>query len=431
MRRPDPIPVALAAVFMAVAALYATRVPYGTPPDEAPHVAYVRYLSENHRLPTLGESDLESTYEYHQPPLYYSLLLGVWSASQGSGPIDVAPDATKRPPESIVALRLFGVFLTAILIVVIYTGMRRVGLGRPTASLVAGLFGFVPMNVYMSASVNNDVLASFINVCALVAFGVGIVREIRPSAAVGLGVLVGLGIWTKTSCLLLVPAFYAAVYLATGVPRTNQQGTSSPWRLVLWFTLAALVVGGPWLVRNGLVYGDPLAAGAYNEAFSQTNVTPSFFLDELGMPLTVYLKMWARYTFTSFWGLFGHTDVAMQPWIYYTLLGLCIASLIGLGRSAYGRRSAADRAKVHAAWLYLACLLISFAVYVRFNLDYFQAQARYLGIGLFPICFLLAVGWLGLSGQRFRAAAALVLLGCLIVLDLYALFGVILPNYGV
>lgn len=432
MRRLDPIPFALIGAYVILAVLFCVRVPYGTPPDEAPHVAYVQYLSEHHRLPTLGESDLATTYEYHQPPLYYSMLLAIRSASGGQAGADVEPDASKPPPRPIIALRLFGVFLTAIAIAMIYTSMRRISFAKATAAAVAGMYGLVPMNLYMSAAVNNDVLASFLNVSVLLALARGTVNGFSARGAVGVGILVGFGVWTKTSCLLLIPGFYLAAYLGLRLVRDKTRAAGpGVLGLSLWFTLAVLLVASPWLARNSFVYGDPLAAGAYHEAFSQTNVSPQYLLEKLGMPPVEYARMWARYTFTSFWGLFGHTDVPLPASVYYALLGFCLVSLAGLVFRGLTRRPSAPREKTYIAWLYAACLLIAFAAFVRFNFDYFQAQARYLGLGLFPAFFLLATGWLGFFGRNLRQAAALLLVICLIALDLYALFGVIIPRYGV
>jgi 4-amino-4-deoxy-L-arabinose transferase-like glycosyltransferase len=428
VRRLDPIPFVLVGLYLVLGCLFAARLPYGTPPDEAPHLAYVRYLAQEGRLPTLANADLATTYEYHQPPLYYALLRLLWSVNPRAHDLTSGPG--ERPPSLVVSMRLFGVVVTGIAVAVAYTGMRKVGLDRAAATSVAGLYAFVPMNVYMSAAVNNDVLASFLNVCVLCGAAIGVASGFSTRLALGLGFLVGLGVWTKTACLMLVPVVYLGIVLAASLRREASESRQRAWRSVLWFTLVLLVVASPWLVRNSLVYGDPVAGRAYHEAFSQMNVSPRAFLDA-GMPLADYVRMWARYTFTSFWGLFGHTDVPMPGEIYYVLLAFCIISLGGMVLRGLAGRPPVERAHRLIGWLLAGSGIAAFAAYVRFNLDYFQAQARYLAVGIPAACFLLGMGWAGIFKGRARTRAAVALVLSLVTLDVCALYLVIIPHYGV
>ncbi|HOS94103.1 MAG TPA: hypothetical protein PLQ54_12365, partial [Armatimonadota bacterium] len=66
---------------LSVVCAFVTRM--GTAPDEAHHVAYVRYLATEMRLPILSE-DSPAGYEAHQPPAYYALGALVWWVSRGN-----------------------------------------------------------------------------------------------------------------------------------------------------------------------------------------------------------------------------------------------------------------------------------------------------------------------------------------------------------
>jgi hypothetical protein len=73
---------AVVAVFLVLSLLFNFRTPVGRngyfhTPDEGAHIAYVRYVAEQGRLPRFeGYSGVG--YEAHQPPLYYTLAAQVW-----------------------------------------------------------------------------------------------------------------------------------------------------------------------------------------------------------------------------------------------------------------------------------------------------------------------------------------------------------------
>src|SRR5262249_28116541 len=81
------------------------------------------------------------------------------------------------------------------------------------------------------------------------------------------------------------------------------------------------------------------------------------------------------------------------------------------------------------AWLLGLYTLFVLASFLRFNMEYFQAQGRYLFPALGPIAIAFAGGWLGWfrgRSARFGALALAMLMG---TLALYVLLGVIRPNF--
>src|SRR5207253_438511 len=56
-----------------------TNVNYINAPDEAAHLRYVRALAEKGHVPVRDDPEYP-TYEWHQPPLYYSIVALVYSA---------------------------------------------------------------------------------------------------------------------------------------------------------------------------------------------------------------------------------------------------------------------------------------------------------------------------------------------------------------
>src|SRR5438128_1752124 len=162
----------------------------------------------------------------------------------------------------------------------------------------------------------------------------------RRRRAAGLGLVLGLGLLTKSSDLLLFPAALVALLLATQTvdggypPRVGGQTAdaalkrtraplpelpSTVYRLpstaflrgaLVVFGLA-LLIGGGWMARNVRLYGDPLGTRAFEQYFQDTLTTAAaeqlFHYDWLDLLWRKVLPL----TFDSFWGVFGHMQFFM------------------------------------------------------------------------------------------------------------------------
>lgn len=347
-------------------AVYWMNTPYGVAPDEEYHGRYVEQLAENHALPVFSPDDREN-YEAHQPPLYY--LLGA--------PFRLAAGATR--------VRLLSLILGGLSILTVYAAAKSIMPNRqPTAVACAGFVGLMPMHLALSSAVGNDILAELVFGVALLLMTRLLSNETNRSYGphVLLGVVLGLGLLTKTTCVLLFPAAVLVYVLQWRRRELDAPGVLSRLALML---AASLAVGGWWLVRNHTLYGDPLALSVFNQAFSHT-AKPEYFLVERGLPLWQYVGLVAAWTFASFWGVFGHMQAFMPAWIYVALAGVTIVTV---ARSGRGLLSAIPREILVVLGTVLALVLASF---VRFNLDYFQAQGRYLYPAIIPIALVFVLG---------------------------------------
>jgi hypothetical protein len=201
------------------------------------------------------------------------------------------------------------------------------------------------------------------------------------------------------------------------------------------------------LVRNQKLYGDPLAVKAFNAAFvgspkPETVVVPErIFVDQdpvyiaaaeraadanpeataqetidaivtdVGLTPAAKFDYWVDWvgwwTGRSFVGVFGYMDVFLlergSPQTSPTLYRVCLAVLLLLAVGwALSLRAGLDGPSkaVHAT--NAALLLVVAVLFVRFNLQYFQGQARYL----YPAIAPLAIGFgLGLSHWMGRRKA--------------------------
>ena len=460
--------------------LYAIYTPPWQVPDEPAHYNYIRALASG-RLPVMEPGDYDQaylerltgerfppelpiaplTYEDHQPPLYYLL----------AAPLYVLFDGALLP------LRLLSVALGGVLLVLIY-GLASSLFGEQglVAPLAMALVAFLPQHLAMTAGVENDILAEVL-VAAVLWMAVRYVKQEAQGRQylIGLGLTVGLGMLAKVSTYVTLPVALLAVALRA---RRERRPLRTAAMLAGWLLLATALVVGPWLARNVALYGwsDPLGQARHSAVVTgQLRTVEALRLYGWGW----LLERFARFTFQSFWGQFGWMGVPLHPPIYLALLilsGLLVASFVGwlLDR----QRPRLTPHQVDGLALLGVSALGTVALYLLYNVTFVQHQGRYLFPALAPLALGAALGldWLlsprvarwaaaalvgvggmllgwgllrgdlpllplgaalGLAalmalawllGRWGRIAAATLLALALLALDLYALFGAIVPT---
>ena len=440
----------LIAAYLALCGVYTAKTPYRQSgvlvnqggqtipdigaPDERQHANYVQHLLGGKGFPVLvpGSPDLGETYQSHQPPLYYLLACG-WAKLVASDPVD--PDSGRR-------LR----FLNALFGVGTLLGIffaARWGLQDDGAGLAAvAIAGLMPMFVALHAAVGNDPLLYLLCTWTVALCAKGVREGWNWRLALGVGLTAGLGLLTKTTAVALLPTVLVA--LVSSWRWSDSKPAVTTWAVAL---LVPLVVASPWLVRNQSLYGDPLAVTAFNAAFvgspkPETVVVPErIFVDQdpvyiaaaerateanpeatpqgtidaivadVGLTPAAKFDYWVDWvgwwTGRSFIGVFGYMDVFLlergsaqtSPTLYRVCLAALLLLAVGWALSLRAGLDGPSKA-VHAT--NAALLLVVAVLFVRFNLQYFQGQARYL----YPAIAPLAIGFgLGLSYWMGRRKA--------------------------
>jgi 4-amino-4-deoxy-L-arabinose transferase-like glycosyltransferase len=417
LRRALPILLLLALAHFVLALWYAQATPYRTPgvlfsqknpetglpqavpdvgaPDERQHANYIAHLREGKGFPVLvwqlpnpadpskplRNPDLGETYQSHQPPLYYLLAQG-WSSLTGADPTG---------PTGIRIRWLNGLIGAGTVVGVFYACFW--GTGRTGLSLVAaGFAAFLPMNLALSGAISNDPLL-FLLCTWFLGVGALVLRDgLEWKYVLWLGVLLGLASLTKTTAISLFAVF---AYLALA-RRGDQEAIV---RVGAAFMLGIAIVAF-WWMRNNSLYGDPLAMTAFNEAFVGSPQAFAF-IHTFGMG--GYLLNWVGgWTAQSFFGVFGYMDIFLRPHALYWVLGvLLLVGLLGfLWRATQGFSKGEKQFHVmNAVFLVVVVLL-----FIRFNLQYFQGQARYVFPAIAPISIGVALGWTALAKDRAKWA---------------------------
>ncbi len=446
MRQPTLILILI--VYVLLAALYAVYTPKWQAPDEPAHFNYIRAIGDTGALPVLQQGDYDQDYlekikaakfpaamsidairyESYQPPLYYLAATPVYLAARAGG-VDA----------QVLALRLFGAALGALVLLVAFAVVREV---FPDDALLAlatvGAIATVPMFISVSASVSNDMAA--VLVLALILWLA--LRRIKNTVSdkrfviIG-GILFGAALLTKTTSYVpgaarLIGAELAKTHGGGGAGEQGRQFRFSIFDfriLIPLFALAALI-SAPMFIRNMLTYGvtDPLGLARHNAVV-------------LGQPTTA--EMIARYglnhilfdyfavTFKSFWAQFGWMGVLINDRIYVVLEVLSGAAAFGFALyvlRVLRRRDALTAPQWWSIGLLALMLVAAVVDYIGYNFEFFQLQGRYLFPALIPIALFGVIGLRELVAREYHRVVLALLYVALLVLDIASLFLFIVPQ---
>jgi len=358
--------------------VYALATPVFYAPDEQSHFNYVKQLAEKHSLPVLtkGLGDPANEWEFHQPPLYYLLLVPVYWAAQILFP---------QPDGAVFALRLCSVFLWMLNVWFGVAFLKRLQTKDEFQWLCVLTLGcLLPTHVFVSSAINNDNLLILLGTAALWLL-MDQERTLRKSAA--LGVLLGLGLLAKPSGVVLFPAVGLLVVLEAVQRRITPRAAIV--HLVTVFGLATLLYA-PWAARNWRLYA---------------TFTPE--------SLTVIPRQWpsmvdgllsAAHNLTkTFWSVSGISNDIGYP---FPLLGmgfglLCIAGLV-LGRKQHPQplKNLLTAANAPVVVALSFAVLLNVILVLRLGYLYGMGQGRHLFPLLYPIALGLAWGLRSIPGNH-------------------------------
>lgn len=414
MKRTWPLIVIIVA-YLTVGTLYAVYTPDWQVPDEPAHYNYVRTLAERRRLPVMEADDYDQayierltsegfppdlsvaslTYEDHQPPLYYLLATPVYWLTGGA----------------LLTLRLFSLALGTVVIGLtarIATSLFPDQPGLPW--LAAGLVAFIPQHVAMMAGVNNDALTEvLLSLWLWMAL-----RYLRGDAQPHtLGLILGALLLTKTTGYVALPLALLVLALRHRRSRLSWKRTAQQAAQLL---IPALLLGSLWWTRNLVVYGWPdlLGLARHNTVVVGQPRTAEWIARDGLFPF-ITGALWT--TFRSFWGQFGWMGVVVDRRIYLGA-GL-LSALMAWGFIWYLIDAEdANHSSQHREALILlgGATLLTFALPAWYNLTFVQHQGRYLFPALPALALGGALGLHRLIEKRLAVITALLMIITLISL---------------
>lgn len=443
-RRANWLATLLVMAHFALALQYSIWNPAGEAPDEADHWAYVVYLARERSLPE-GPKVTQGKH----PPLAYvgaavlaSLAEPAFDFLRANPDVQVQRDGNGSPnffihtrreawpwSGSVLAFhlaRVWSVLMSTATTAAVYALANAIWPRQPGLTLTAmGVTAFLPELAFLGGAVTNDTAAALFGTLSLwgalaTVRAAGARRGLRLAIA-GTALALGLGLLAKASTIALWPAVAIALLagpIGPGGWKVNLKSALASWRRRLLHAslvfLPALIIAGPWPVRNWLLYGDPSGMALVRQTVD-LRTTPWTWSDTVWL-----LRGW----FVSFWGKFGGAGhIPMADWIYMLLAALTALSLLVYLRS-WDTRSPHER--VALAVLATAALGMGVGIWQYSLVALGTDQGRLL----FPAVGAIVVLWVeGLQrwAPGLRTGAASALLVFLAGLSVYGLVGVILP----
>ncbi len=352
--------------------------------DELAHYGYVRHLAEGRGIPLLGRAEYPGgpSYEAHQPPLYYGLLVPFYLLSRS------LPEVFRA-----YFLRSLSLLLGGLTLVITFFLIRDLCPQTPGKALYSVTLCGLPAVVSLFASVNNDALILLLSALGLWLNARLFHQGVSWGRVLGLGLVSGLAVWAKMSGLSLVLVSLFSLLLAGGKGAGSKTALGRGGGIFVGvYLIVTLLICGPWLIRNYRVYGDPLAARQIESFFLQRGTpTPEYFYQRMGFSPEAYWLFVGQWFARSFVGAFpgrGNHFIFLPPSLYglFWLLWI-LSALRGLLKVFSQPQRKRGVLESPLTPLGLIFLLIT-AGYIRLNSQVFWAQARYLFPALPFFCYL-------------------------------------------
>jgi 4-amino-4-deoxy-L-arabinose transferase-like glycosyltransferase len=323
--------------------------------DEASHINYVHYLAQHGQFPVQThharekDSFVRNEFEYYQAPVYY--LLGA------------ALELVVGKNNSLLACRLLSFLFGALSLLVIRRIFSALSFPAAVKNGAVVFAAFFPTHAYFCSVASNDALSwllallltqEIIRLCVTKSDFDS--KKLWRSALYS-GLLLGIGMLTKTSLFLFVPVV-AGIFLYRFFVSRNRQ-----WLFALAAVLCiAVILAGPWYLRNLRVYGSLFA-------FNVGNGPPQFFL--FSAHQFVRFLTLALY---CFWFPMQHV-----PPSHAVVAFLWCEAVIMLANGGLFAVYALKKRKIALWETTLGCLLLlNIAAYINYNLHWDNADGRFL-----------------------------------------------------
>jgi 4-amino-4-deoxy-L-arabinose transferase-like glycosyltransferase len=337
----------LLAIFVLMGILYSLTTPFFEASDELWHYPMIKRFADGEGLPVQDpETETEWRQQGGQPPLYYVLMAAptFWvstddlSELQRYNPHSYIGRADRRGNRNIIIhterehfpwqgtvlavhmIRILSVLLQSLTVLGIYLlSLEIMSDNRELALVAASLTAFVPMVLFISASVNNDNLIVPIATWTVLL----LVRLVKygPSQRrlLVIALLLGLGGISKMSGPGLLPL--SLVVIAVVARHRRDRGLLLQGGALM--VASFLLISGWFYWRNWKLYFDPSGWSVWLRFGHGAR-------EEL--PWLKVLREWGSFR-DSYWALFGGVNVQVHEWIYSLLDLLVLIALAGLALS--------------------------------------------------------------------------------------------------
>lgn len=408
--------------------LWSVAMPPWRAPDERKHFGYLEYLSREHSIPVYGEAffypeDAESASRTNfygvlgydstsvdpqvrevnvaaiHPPFYYLSVLPAYMASSG-----------ETVETQLYAVRIFGAVFFLALIAVSYRFGIRLFPQAPYLQIgVPLLMIFHPQLGFISAGVINDAPLAFLFTYFLYQLVVFAQGDFSTRRAAFIGVLIGLGMLTKSSFLVAYPIGLMVI----AVLFVWKKGQRIRLARAVGVALAVSVPIFSWFyIRNYIRLG-VWQPNYTEERYHATGLWNLWFATNFRADLI-----------SSFVGNFSWLSVPLPDNVLYWFRRISELSVFGLVASIIigSRKRSWQLIKPWLALLFTVVFVLFVFSAAYFELAFGGSQGRYLFPAIFPFWSLVLVGLVGWLPPSWRSRATALIVSVAAAFSVWALF---------
>ena len=416
--------------FLVLSIFYNLYIPIGEADHEVSHYRYIEYVKNHWKRPPRGlrwppvilkdkcqipESKYPGMveWEFTQPPLYYfssaafffwlhnrenwwppanpyNILRGLRPSGGINEFVHTSDELTSGHSTvwSVHIHRLFSTFLGMLGVWAVYlTGLQVFRQDEKLSALMAAGVGFVPMYIFSSSVISNDILVGILGLWEVYFALKSASEEVDLKHLIFAAMCVFLAIFTKYTAVepVIVLAALTVVLFVKALRKRNS--------LLIRFSLAALAswglvaLGGYWWFF--VLAGGPISVGARYGAVREPLYT-RLIKPLHGAVVDVFHRTWfsLKFSYYAYWGLFGADALFLKRWQILLLTALSVLAILGLAK-ALVKKSVCRRVR----WLILlGTVLIAINWYVLYDVTFYWIRGRYV-LALYSImAFLFIVG---------------------------------------
>jgi hypothetical protein len=396
-------------------------------PDEIAHYDYARYIAATGHLPdhvptALREGDWYLTH-WPQPPLYYVLVSQAvravhaeavspltffeYDLAEQHGPsarrVIIRETGDRVATRAMFLGRLVSWTFGAGLLVALFAALGAAGASDRTRVMLIASLVLVPAFTANLVAVNNDSMAACVAASTVaVMFGIVARSETRGRglpAWIGLGVLLGLALSSKSTTTFLVPMAVVSCVMGTGRPTRVAAARAAAVRLGA-IALGAMPCLGITAARNWTTFGDPFAA-SLTAGLARFHPPPRSWT--LAGP-ELYSEV-SHSLFTGFTAQFGWAGAMPRSaaiWGLYVALLIVVIALSAIAAIALGVLGRGTPAAVRLTRLAVMGVVVHVASLFVINSVMFAASGRHLLPVVAPAIVLVYCG-AAIVARAFRS----------------------------
>lgn len=205
------------------------------------HLGYIEYIAKFGHLP---DFDPFEVFAFYHPPLHHVIAAGVLRISVNLGA--TITEAFKN-------VQLLTCFYSALTMFFAYLILEKIAKKQWQIIIPLAMFCFHPSLIYMSASINNDMLATLLEMVAIYCAINWIQSNFKLIHLLLTGLFIGLGMCAKlTAGMLAFPVGLIMLMRLIEMAKQSKLGKCI-WHYIL-FAIVTVPIGMWWTIRNWVLF---------------------------------------------------------------------------------------------------------------------------------------------------------------------------------